>query len=73
MANFNPQQIEQLAINGKIISSENGRVSGVTYRERYRLADGRYLDVTRDTSVGNHQITEYAIRKTKTKNWQVSL
>ena len=73
MANFNPQQIEQLAATGKVVSSENGRVSGVTYRERYKLADGRYMDVTRDTGVGNHQITEFAIRKTKTKKWQVSL
>ena len=73
MANFNPQQIEQLAANGKLISSENGHVSGVTYRERYKLADGRYLDVTRDTGVGNLQIVEFAIRKTKSKKWQVAL
>ncbi len=66
---FNCEIIEELASTGKLIRSENGYTSGVTYRERYKLPDGRFLSVTRDKGVGNNQITEYRITATNTKRW----
>jgi hypothetical protein len=63
--------IENLTKNAKLISTESGRTSRVGYREMYRLADKRFLSVTRD-SAQDHRIVEWKITKTKPAKWNVS-
>jgi hypothetical protein len=72
MSSFDPERIEALIeqAGAACLCTENGRVSGVTYRERWQLPDGRFLDVTRDTGVGHRQIVEYAIRTWRARTWQ---
>jgi hypothetical protein len=54
-----------------LLNSENGRVSGIYYREVYRLADGRYVQVTCDSSQ-NDRVVEYHISKGRARKWHVS-
>ena len=74
---INQTEIATLVQNATLLYSEAGCVSGPTYREEYRLADGRILELTWDQSAGTSDfgwpaITEYKISARRAKTWRVS-
>lgn len=54
----------------RLLTTENGRVSGSAYRDEYLLADGRYLQVAWDAACGDLP-TAWAVTPKQQKNWIV--
>jgi len=55
----------------RLLATENGRVSGSSYRDEYQLADGRFLQVTWDEACGDWPVA-WAVTVKQQKNWIVA-
>ena len=52
----------------RLLATENGRVSGSSYRDEYLLEDGRYLQVTWDEACGDYP-TAWAVTAKQQRDW----
>lgn len=74
MTTFTDEEIENIIrLDSTEVTRTEQRTQGdPRYREEYRLADGKYLQVAYDDGMGNYRIQGYATSEKEPDEWLIN-